>query len=82
MRFILWECDLCLLTDQTEYILGGGLQPHGWKILAANLLSTKTVETHLCPNCVRQTANPPPNVSLARHIGTQILEAIAGEGDK
>lgn len=80
MRFILWECDLCLLTDQTDDVSGSGPPPHGWKILLREDGGGTPFETHLCPNCVRQTANPPPNVSLARHIGTQILEAIAGEG--
>jgi hypothetical protein len=55
MKFILWECDLCRITVQTDDVPGEGPQPHGWKVLF-DVVDGKEVETHLCPECVRRTA--------------------------
>lgn len=50
MKFILWECDVCHLTDQTDYVPGEGPQPHGWETLLREQ-EGKPPEFHLCPAC-------------------------------
>lgn len=50
MKFILWECDSCRITDQTDDVPGEGPQPHGWEILLRER-EGKPFEFHLCPAC-------------------------------
>jgi hypothetical protein len=54
MRFILWECDRCHITAQTNDVPGGGPQPHGWEILLREA-GGATGEFHLCPDCASGT---------------------------